>query len=122
MRQVEIPCPECDRVRQAGSYSEMDIAPSAEDCAKVENLAKAVAIERFPVANIVRVDVNGGVDHEFQKPKYHVRVIYDSPFESVPAEKTLGFSSILRDKMENEGLYGFPYMAYALKDEVDRRA
>ena len=120
MGQVDIPCPECGRVRQASSYSEMDLAPSAEDCVKVEKLAKAIAIERFPDANIVRVDVKGGVDFEFQEPKYHVWVIYDSSFESVPADKTLGFSGILRDKMENEGLYGFPYTAYALKDEVDR--
>ena len=104
MRQVEIPCPECGRVRQAGSYSGVDLAPSAEDCAKVEKLAKAIAIERFPDANIVRVDMKGSVDLEFQEPKYHVRVIYDSTFESVPADKTLGFSSILQDKMEKEGL------------------
>ena len=122
MRQVEIPCPECGRVRQAGSYSEMDLAPSAEDCAKVEKLAKAIAIERFPDANIVRVEAKGGVDLEFQEPKYRVWVIYDSPNETLPGDKMLGFSGILQDKMEKEGLYGFPYMNYALKDELDRRA
>ena len=122
MGQVEMPCPECGRVQQAGSYSEMDLAPSAEDCAKVEKLAKAIAIERFPDANIVRVGVKGGVDLEFQEPKYHVWVIYDSPCESLPGDKMLGLSGILQDKMEKEGLYGFPYKFFALKDEVDRRA
>ena len=84
MRQMTEICPECGMMRQAGSYSEMDLDPSAEDCARVE--------------------VKGGVDFEFQEPKYHVQVIYDSPFESVPADKTLGFSGILQDKMESEGV------------------
>ena len=66
MRQVAEICPECGRARQAGSYSEMDLAPSAEDCAKVERLAKAIAIERCPDAHIMGVEAKGGVDLEFQ--------------------------------------------------------
>ena len=122
MRQVTEICPEWGRVLQAGSYSEIDLAPSAEDCAKVEKLAKAIAIERYPDASIARVDVKGGVDLEFQEPKYHVWVICDSQNETLPGDKMLDFSGILQDKMEKEGLYGLPYMNYALKDGVDRRA
>ena len=100
----------------------MDATPTKEDCAKVEKVVKASSIEHFPDANIVRVEAKGAVDEHDGDPIYRVRVIYDSSFDSVPAERAVSFSHIVCPKLRELGLFGYPVILYVPKKNVDRRA
>lgn len=100
----------------------MDTTPTKEDCAKVEKVVKASSIEHFPDANIVRVEAKGAVDEHDGDPIYRVRVIYDSSFDSVPADRAVSFSNIVRPKLRELGLFGYPVILYVPKKNVDRRA
>ena len=98
----------------------MDATPTEEDCAKVEKVVKVSSIKHFPDANIVRVEAKGAVDDHDGDPIYRVRVIYDSSFDSIPAERAVSFSTAVQPKLEELGLYGFPVILYVPKKNVDR--
>ena len=100
----------------------MDATPTEEDCAKVEKVVKASSKKHFPDANIVRVEAKGAVDDHDGDPIYRVRVIYDSSFDSIPAERAVSFITAVQPKLEELGLSGFPAIMYVPKKKVDRHA
>ena len=111
---------EFGRVCQTGENDMMDATPTEEDCAKVEKVVKASSIKHFPDANIVRVEAKGAVDDHDGDPIYRVRVIYDSSFDSIPAERAVSFSTTVLPKLRDLGLAGYPVVLYVPKKNVDR--
>lgn len=105
---------------EAGYQVGSDAMPTEEDCAKVRLVVENLSKEQFPQANIVRVKVRGGASYIDGAPIYFIRIVYDSPFDSIPVDRSLDFNCVLSSKLKELGLMGLPNVSYVLKEEEDQ--
>ena len=105
---------------EAGCQFGSDAMPTEEDCAKVRQVAEKLSKEHFLHANIVRVKVRARASYLDGDPIYFIRIVYDSPFDSIPVDRSFEFKSELRSKLKELGLNGLPNVSYVLKEEEDQ--